>query len=76
MAELLSNRQETDAPPEAVVNYWAADQVLALIDELKARTTASFVVVTHDAAIAAHMDRVLELRDGSLHSSGGGHAGG
>jgi len=43
----------------------AAEQVLALIDEL-GEEQASFVVVTHDRAIAAHMNRTLELRDGGL----------
>jgi lipoprotein-releasing system ATP-binding protein len=43
----------------------SAAQVLALIDELGA-DLASFVVVTHDPAIAAHMHRTLELRDGVL----------
>jgi len=43
----------------------AAEQVLSLIDEL-GEEQASFVVVTHDRAIAAHMNRTLELRDGGL----------
>ena len=44
----------------------SARQVLALIDELKDRTTASFVVVTHDDGIAGHMDRIYELAGGRL----------
>jgi lipoprotein-releasing system ATP-binding protein len=43
----------------------SAAQVLELIDEL-GQDLASFVVVTHDPAIAAHMHRTLELRDGVL----------
>ncbi len=43
--------------------------VLALIDEL-GESSAAFVVVTHDPAIAAHMNRTLELRSGVLESSG------
>lgn len=43
----------------------SAAQVLQLIDEL-GQDQASFVVVTHDPAIAAHMHRTLELDDGTL----------
>lgn len=43
----------------------SAAQVLGLIDEL-GKEQASFVVVTHDPAIAAHMNRTLELREGGL----------
>ena len=43
----------------------AAANVLELIDEL-GQESAAFVVVTHDPAIAAHMHRTLELRDGRL----------
>ena len=43
----------------------AARQVLALIDTLRASSSA-FVVVTHDALVAAHMQRVLRLDGGRL----------
>ncbi len=43
----------------------SAAQVLELIDELRA-DRACFVVVTHDPAIAARMDRTLVLEDGRL----------
>ncbi|MEZ5572320.1 MAG: ATP-binding cassette domain-containing protein [Halioglobus sp.] len=43
----------------------SASQVLELIDEL-GQDKASFIVVTHDPAIASHMHRTLELRDGKL----------
>jgi lipoprotein-releasing system ATP-binding protein len=43
----------------------SADQVLALIDELGAEDSA-FIVVTHDPAIAAHMNRTLTLLEGKL----------
>ena len=48
----------------------AAAQVLALMDELMAETTTSFVVVTHAADIAAHMDETWELADGGLWRQG------
>jgi lipoprotein-releasing system ATP-binding protein len=47
----------------------SAAQVLALIDEL-GEEQASFVVVTHDPGIAAHMHRTLELREGGLWPQG------
>lgn len=43
----------------------ASRQVLALIDTLRASSSA-FVVVTHDALVAAHMQRVLRLDGGRL----------
>ena len=43
----------------------SAAQVLELIDEL-GQDQASFVVVTHDPSIAAHMHRTLELYNGTL----------
>ncbi len=52
--------------PTGNLDPHSSAQVLALIDELR-RDKASFVVVTHDPAIAGHMDRVLELKDGCLH---------
>jgi lipoprotein-releasing system ATP-binding protein len=52
--------------PTGNLDPQSAAQVLSLIDELRL-DRASFVVVTHDPAIAGHMDRTLELRDGRLH---------
>lgn len=43
----------------------AARQVLGLIDTLRASSSA-FVVVTHDALVAGHMQRVLRLDGGRL----------
>ena len=43
----------------------AARQVLSLIDRLR-ESSSAFVVVTHDPAIAGHMQRVLRLVDGRL----------
>ena len=51
--------------PTGNLDPHSAAQVLELIDELR-QEQASFIVVTHDAAIAGHMDRRLELRDAGL----------
>jgi len=51
--------------PTGNLDPHSAAQVLDLIDEL-GQDMASFIVVTHDPAIAAHMNRTLELRDGML----------
>jgi len=51
--------------PTGNLDPHSASQVLDLIDEL-GQDLASFIVVTHDPAIAAHMHRTLELRDGVL----------
>ncbi len=53
--------------PTGNLDPGASNQLLELIDALKRDATASFVVVTHDAGIAAHMDSVYALRDGGLH---------
>ena len=52
--------------PTGNLDPGSAEQVLTLIDELSATATASFVVVTHAADIAAHMDDVYELSGGEL----------
>ena len=51
--------------PTGNLDPHSADQVLELIDEL-GQDNASFIVVTHDPAIAAHMHRTLELVEGVL----------
>ena len=51
--------------PTGNLDPQSAAQVLALIDEL-GELSSSFVVVTHDPEIAAHMHRTLELREGRL----------
>jgi putative ABC transport system ATP-binding protein len=40
------------------------EQVLELLLELNRREGATLVMVTHDAALAAHADRIITLRDG------------
>ena len=42
------------------------EQVLELLLELNRREGATLVMVTHDAALAQHADRVITLRDGLI----------
>jgi len=51
--------------PTGNLDPHSAAQVLELVDELGALSSA-FIVVTHDPGIAAHMHRTLELVDGCL----------
>ena len=51
--------------PTGNLDPQSAAQVLALIDEL-GELSSAFVVVTHDPAIAGHMNRTLELVGGRL----------
>lgn len=55
--------------PTGNLDPHSAEQVLALIDEL-GQEQASFIVVTHDPEIAGHMNRTLELVDGTLREVG------
>ena len=64
---LPDGKLDIDASTKVAVDL--AAQVLELIDELR-QEQASFIVVTHDAAIAGHMDRTLELRDAGLWAKG------
>ena len=46
-----------------------AATMLELLSELNQALNISFIVVTHDPAIAARMDRTLSLVNGCLESS-------
>lgn len=59
--------------PTGNLDPQASAQVLDLIDELKRESTTSFVVVTHDSAIAAHMDVMYQLSAGGLRQVDAAH---
>lgn len=44
-------------------------EVMAMLVELATEQQATLVVVTHDSSLSQTGDRVLEIRDGTIHSS-------
>ena len=52
--------------PTGNLDKKTGDQIYQLLCELSEQMGTSFIVVTHDIALANAMDRVLQLTDGSL----------
>jgi lipoprotein-releasing system ATP-binding protein len=59
--------------PTGSLNREAADELTELLIELNREEGMALVVVTHSAAVADRMDRVLELREGVLAPSPARH---
>jgi lipoprotein-releasing system ATP-binding protein len=56
--------------PTGNLDAQTADEVFEAMVRLSASRGTAFVLVTHDAALAARTGRILELRDGVLRRSG------
>ncbi len=50
-----------------------ADRTMALLASIHGRRNMTVVVVTHDAAVARYASRVLQMRDGRIADTNGGH---
>ena len=55
--------------PTGALDTRTGEEILALLDELH-REGTTVVTVTHDMEVAAHMSRVLRLRDGQIEADG------
>jgi macrolide transport system ATP-binding/permease protein len=56
--------------PTGALDSKSGVEVMALLENL-AREGHTVIIITHDAKVAAHADRVIEFRDGSILSDSG-----
>jgi macrolide transport system ATP-binding/permease protein len=60
--------------PTGALDSQSGVEVMALLEDL-ARKGHTVILITHDPTVAAHADRVIEFRDGSIVSDSGPAAG-
>ena len=56
--------------PTGSLDRDSAEDVMATMAEMGSSTGTAFVIVTHDPAIAARVDRTVVLADGELQTRG------
>jgi lipoprotein-releasing system ATP-binding protein len=68
---LVSNPQLVLADePTGNLDHKTGEAILELINQLKEQLNTSFIIVTHDIALANRLDRVLQLTEGHLTEAG------
>ena len=56
--------------PTGNLDSATSDEILALLDRLHQKRDLTMVVVTHSEKVATHMDRIVRMVDGRMHSEG------
>ncbi|WP_338897020.1 ABC transporter ATP-binding protein [Streptomyces sp. TG1A-60] len=54
--------------PTGALDQRTSEEVIALLTSVPRASGAALVMVTHDADVAAHCDRILQVRDGRISS--------
>ncbi|MDN3637472.1 MacB family efflux pump subunit [Simiduia curdlanivorans] len=57
--------------PTGALDSASGEQVLSLLKQLHADTGATIILITHDAEVASHAERVIVMKDGELCSDSG-----
>jgi macrolide transport system ATP-binding/permease protein len=60
--------------PTGNLDSRTGEEILALFRQLNREDGLTIVLVTHDATVASHADRIVRIRDGLVHDDGRGEA--
>jgi ABC-type lipoprotein export system ATPase subunit len=52
--------------PTGALDSRTSEEILALFQQLNAEEGVTIIVVTHDADVAGHAQRVIRIRDGRI----------